>query len=118
MLKQLATAATDQYTEIKASLDALAAATSTVARRIRDAAQPLVNAEQRKLKRRIKTPKAAFKNSWVVGGFCSAHSHGVAAGHNSKTCGSKGAGHVDTATQKNPAGLGKDKNKGWDAWLP
>ena len=59
-----------------------------------------------------------IKNNWVVGGFYSTHGHGVLAGHNSKTCGTKGAGHIDTATQKIPAGFGKDKNKGWDAWLP
>ena len=75
---------------------------------------PLDNNEKRKLERHIRT----IKNKWNVGGFCSTHGHGVAVGHNSKTCGTKGTGHIDTATRKNPAGPGKEKNKGWDAWLP
>ena len=81
-------------------------------------AQPLANAEKRKLERWIKTLKATAKNSWSVGGFCSTHGHGVAAGHDRTICSSKGAGHVNIATRKNPTGLGKDKNKGWDVWPP
>ena len=96
----------------------MAAAIPPVSHRTRAVAQPLANAEKRKLERWIKTLKATAKNSWSVGGFCSTHGHGVSAGHDSKTCRTKGAGHVDSAIQKNPAGIVKDKNKGWDAWLP
>ena len=48
-LEQLATATTYQYTEIKVSLDALDAATPPVSHCTIAAAQPLVNAEKRKL---------------------------------------------------------------------
>ena len=97
-LKQLATATTDQYTEIKASLDALAATTPTVSHRTRAATQPLGNMDKSKLERCIRTLKALIKNKWKVGSFCSTHGHGVSAGHGSKICGTKGAGHVNSAT--------------------
>ena len=118
-LEQLATATTDQYADIKASLDALAAAAPapTARRGRRSTAAPLDNTEKRKLEQRIHTLKAAIKNKWVVGGFCSTHGHGVAVGHDSKTCGTKDVGHVDAATRKKPSGPGKEKNQGWDAWL-
>ena len=118
VLEQLATTMTDQYSEIKASRDALATTTPLATQGTRSAAQPLGNTEKHKLKCRIRTLKAGIKNKWEVGGICSTHGHGVSAGHNSKTCRIKGAGHVDSTTRKNPAGVGKEKNKGWDAWLP
>jgi hypothetical protein len=123
-LEQLALATTDQYAEIKSSLDALAAAAPAAAapttrrRPPRSAGAPLDSNEKRKLERRIRTLEAAIKNKWSVGGFCSTHGHGVSAGHDSKTCGTKGTGHVDSATRQIPAGPGKDKNKGWDTWIP
>ena len=83
----------------------------------RAAAQPLTNTEKHRLERRIKTLEAVDKNSWIVWGSCFIHGHGVAVGHGCKTCGTKGVSHVDTAARRNPAGLGKEKNKGWDAWL-
>ena len=116
-LEQLAFATTDQYAEIKTSLDALAAATPALPTRrgTRSTAAPLSNTGKRKLERRIRTLEAAIKNKWEVGGFCSTLGHGVSAGYDSKICGTKGAGHVNSSTRKNRAGEGKKKNKGWDA---
>jgi hypothetical protein len=53
------------------------------------------------------------------GSFCSMHSYGVAANHDSPNCKNKKTGHVDTATRSSPAGHGHEKhiNKGWDAFL-
>ena len=100
-LEQLATATTDQYAEIKSSLNALAANSRNPApahgTRARAAVLPL--AKKHKLKKRIKTLKAAIKNNWKVGGFCSTHGHGVRVGHDNKTCSTKGAGHVNSATR-------------------
>lgn len=118
-LELLAAATTTQYADIQASLDALAASPNNPApapaARARTAALPLT--EKRKLEKRIQTLQSALKNRWVKGGFCSTHGHGVGAGHCSKTCGTKGSGHVDGATRANPAGPGKEKNKGWDEWM-
>jgi hypothetical protein len=119
-LELLAAATTSQYADIRASLDALSSdpnnSAPTPGARARTAVLPLT--EKRKLEKRIKTLEAAVKSKWIVGGFCSTHGHGVGAGHCSKTCGTKGSGHVDSATRANPSGPGKDKNKGWDSWLP
>ena len=55
VLEQLETTTAEQYSEIKASLDALAASTPPVSQCTRSAAQLFGNTEKRKLERRIRT---------------------------------------------------------------
>ena len=64
----------------------------------------------------IRLLQSAVKNIWIVGGFCSSHGWGVSHQHSSSTCKNNMTGHVDTATRSNPAGTGKTKNQGWDAF--
>ena len=100
-LNQLATVTIDPCAEIKSSLNALATnprnPVPTQGTRVRAAVLPL--AKKHKLKKRIKTLKAAIKNNWKVGGFCSTHGHGIRVGHDNKTCSTKGAGHVNSETR-------------------
>jgi hypothetical protein len=81
--EQLATATADPYTEIKLSLDTLAAAPHNPApapgTRSRATALPIT--KKRKLEKWINMIKATVKHSWKVRGFCSTYGHCVGAGH-------------------------------------
>ena len=113
-LDQLAADTTQQYSEIKAALTNLAAATPIRNAGTRTGSLPT---DQSETEKRILILQAAVKNKWKVGGFCSTHGHGVRFGHSSNNCNDKKNGHVNAATRASPAGLGKDIKKGWYDWL-
>ena len=107
-LEQLVTVTTNQCAEIKSPLDTLAKNLLNPVPKPRTRARSVVlplsekrKLKKHKLKKRIKPLEATVKTSWKVG-----------RGHNSKTCGTRGAGHINSATQVNRGGLGKDKHKG------
>jgi hypothetical protein len=52
-------------------------------------------------------------NKPFPGNYCWTHGHFVSQTHTSATCGSKAAGHQDTAMASNTMG-GSEKNKGWN----
>jgi hypothetical protein len=52
-------------------------------------------------------------NKPFPGNYCWTYGHRVSQNHNSATCGSKAAGHKDTATTSNTMG-GSEANKGWN----
>ena len=118
-LDQLVAATTQQYADIKSALTNLAAATPTAAATPNTSSQTPTNppATHTALEARITLLQTAVRFKWAKGGFCSTHGHGVGPKHTSASCRDKKPGHVDTATRVNPAGPGKTKNRGWDAWL-
>ena len=113
-LDQIAAAITQQYSEIKAALTNLAAATPIRNAGTRTGSPPT---DQSETEKRILILQAAVKNKWKVGGFCSTHGHGVRSGHSSNNCNDKKNGHVNATTRASPAGPGRDINKEWDDWL-
>ena len=123
-LDQISSATTEQYANIKAALDNLAATVprNPDPRSTPKNTNPLSSTEKRVVKKRTLILQSAVKNNWKVGGFYSTYGHGVRTGHDSGNCADKkdigkAGGHDINATRANPVGLGKDFNKGWDAWL-
>ena len=109
---RLASATSTQYQAIKKLLTEIKISSSPNPRSSRSGAGAGATNEQQT----IRLLQSAVKNRWIVGGFCSSHGWGVSHQHSSSTCKNKMAGHVDTVTCSNPAGPGKTKNQGWDAF--
>ena len=121
-LEQLATTTTNQYVEIKASLNRLTAATPTGAVAPTPAynSTDLPRTEKQTYDKQIRLLQSSIRNKWVLKTiFCSTHRWGIGPGHTSAECkgkkdDGKPVGHVDAETRDNPVGLGKSINKGWD----
>ena len=116
-IKQLVATTMTRYNQIAASItDLKLALTTTTTPTPRGTRSPFTS-ERDRLHIRVNQLQAATKGKWVKGRFFSTNVHGVYEGHDSGHCNFEGRGHVRTTTRNNPEGPGKEKNKGWDAFL-
>ena len=122
VLEQLVANTTTQYTAIKALLKEV----KTQCGSNNSGRNPNTNSintnhapdgnDRHKLKKLNATLQHAIMKGWTKGGFCSSHSHGVIAVHDSRNFPDRKPGHVETATRENLAGPGQYSNKGWDSF--